>query len=218
MSHSSGGRESKLGVPVCSGRSLLPVPAGASLPCPHMAEGVRELGGVPVIGGLHPHDLIAPRRGFGGGHNRSGDVNGPSGTVVPLIRGFAFRARPDPPSTAVPNIQWKTLEMNNSHALNCAPSRRARRSVTPCRSAPPGTRGAPPSSASTPPAPPRSSVPRWPAPLSDVLSWSHRGACVRVSRALLNSGLRESREAGHSDMPKRSHKVLPLSEKLCLYR
>lgn len=66
MSHSSGGRKSKLGVPVCSGRSLLPVPAGASLPCPHMAEGVRELGGVPVIGGLHPHDLIAPRRGFGG--------------------------------------------------------------------------------------------------------------------------------------------------------
>lgn len=135
MSHSSGGRESKLGVPVCSGRSLLLVPASASLRCPHMAEGVRELGGVPVIGGLHPHDLIAPRRGFGGGHNRSGDVNGPSGTVVPLIRGFAFRARPDPPSTAVPNIKWKILEMNNSHALNCAPSRRARRSVTPCRSA-----------------------------------------------------------------------------------
>ena len=47
----------------------------------------------------------------------------------------------------------------------------------------------------------------------------HQSACVQVTLILLNNGPKaKSSDAGSWDMPKGSHIVFPLSEKICVYR
>lgn len=139
-------------------------------------------------------------------------------TAVPLTRLSLFLVSVTHGQQWSENIKWIVPEINNPYVFNCSailsvmishtvllhPIRLGRGSSV-CPACPLCVCSLPVSHLAA-------------TELSERLLW-YCGTCSQFTLVLLNNSSNgESSDAGYSDMPKRRYKVLPLSEKVYMYR